>query len=359
MNNFTKIITLLCFTAAFSACSKDEDPIVVVPPSDGSTMTLNGLIGAEAGASAGNSVFVDFSTDKQTSAARASWDLGFYSGTDYRVILNHTTGAAAIALNKTDLNTVTAADTTTLAASATLALGQGAGLFTTIDPVEGNTAAYLAGTVIQAISATDADNKVYIVNRGNTGLEGNRGWQKIRVLRSGNGYTLQYAKINETTFKTLTVTKDAAYNFKYVSFTTGAVTVEPEKAAWDMEWTLSTYKASPIIPYTFSDFVLINFVGGVTAAEVVFSGTAANNTVTYADFKEANLTGITFLGTREVIAGNWRVTSGTPIGVKTDRFYLVKDAAGNVYKLKFISFHPSDSGTRGKPVIEYKLVKKA
>lgn len=362
MNKFTKLIALLCFTAAVTACSKDEDPIVTVPASDGSTLTLKGLIGSEAGASAGNSVFVDFSTDKQTAAARASWDLGFYSGTDFRVIINHSTGAAAIALDKTDLNAVTAADTVALATTATLTLGQGAGDFPNIDPVEGTPAPYLAGTVIKTISATDADNKVYIINRGVAGLTGPRGWQKIRVIRSGNGYALQYAKITETTFKTLTVAKDAAYNFKYVSFVTGAVAVEPEKAAWDIEWSLSTFKASTgssFIPYTFSDFVLINFVGGVTAAEVIYSGTAATSTVAYADFKETNLAGITFLGTREVIAGNWRVTSGTPIGVKTDRFYLIKDGAGNIYKLKFISFHPSDSGVRGNPAIEYKLVKKA
>jgi len=362
MNRFTKIITLLCFVAALSSCSKDEDTIVTVPASDGSTLTLNGLIGAEDGPSAGNSVFVDFSTDKQTSVARAAWDLGFYSGAEFRVILNNTAGAAAIVTTKTDLNAVTAADTTALALSAKLTIGQGAGDFPQVDPVEGNLSTYLTGTVIKEVSATEADNKVYIVNPGLAGFTGKRYWQKIRVIRSGNGYTLQYAKINETTFKTLTITKDAAYNFKYASFTTGAVNVEPEKQAWDIEWTLATYKAvaATTIPYTFSDFVLINFVGGVTAAEVIFSGTAANSTVNYANFTEANLSGITFVGTREAIAGNWRITSpAASAGVKTDRFYLLKDGAGNIYKLKFVSFHPNDSGTRGKPVIEYKLVKKA
>jgi hypothetical protein len=356
MNRFTKIIALLCVATAFTACSKDEDPIVVVPPSDGSTLTLNGLIGTEAGTSAGNSVFVDFSTDKQTSAARASWDLGFYSGSDFRVILNHTMGEAAIALNKTDLNAVTAADTTALATAGTLALGQGAGYFANLDPVDGTATTYLAGTVIAAVSATDADNKVYIINRGTTGLipaTENRGWQKIRVLRSGNGYTLQYAKINETTFKTITITKDAAYNFKFVSFVTGAVNVEPEKAAWDIQWTTTTYKANPLTPYTYSDFVITNFVGGVTAAEVL------NTTAAYADFKESNLSSITFLGTREAIGSNWRVTSPAPAGVKTDRYYVVKDGVGNVYKLRFVSFTSTDGGVRGKPVVEYKLVKKA
>ena len=359
MNKFTKIIAFLCVVTAFTACKKDSDPIIEVPPSGGSSMTLNGLIGSEAGASAGNSVFVDFSADKQTSVARESWDLGFYSGSDFRVILNHTVGATAIALAGNDLTKVTAADTTGLVAANTLALGQGEGGFSTIDPVQGNAATYLAGTVIKAVSATDADNKVYIVNRGATGVTANRGWEKIRVLRNGNGYTLQYAKINETTFKTLTVTKDPNFNFKYVSFVKGAVDVEPAKAAWDIQWSISTYEATATIPYTFSDFVLINFVGGVTAAEVIYSGTAANSKVSYADFTDANLTGITFLNNRQVIAGNWRITSGTPVGVKTDRFYLVKDGTGNIYKLKFVSFHPNDSGVRGKPVIEYKLVKKA
>jgi hypothetical protein len=357
MNKFTRIIALLCFVTAFTACSKDDDPIVAVPASDGSTITLNGLIGTEAGTSAGNSVFVDFSTDKQTSAERASWDLGFYSGAEFKVILNNTVGATAIEINKTDLAQVTAADTTGLVT--TLALGQGLGSFLYIDPVDAAATNYLAGTAIKTVSATDADNKVYIVNRGAAGTlapAANRGWQKIRVIRNGTGYTLQYAKINETTFKSITVTKDATFNFKHVSFVNGAVNVEPEKTAWDIEWTLATYKANALLPYTYSDFVIINFLGGVTAAEVLTS------TVSYAAFAEANLTGVTFLGTRDAIGSNWRVTSpaaGSVAGVKTDRFYVVKDPAGNVYKLKFVSFTNTDSGVRGKPVIEYKLVKKA
>ncbi|TDO23246.1 HmuY family protein [Pedobacter duraquae] len=360
MNKFSKIIGLLCIAACFTACQKDDEPTIVIPPSEGSSLTLNGLIGAEAGASAGNSVFVDFSTDKQTGIARNSWDLGFYSGSDFRVIINHAVGATAIQLNKTDLNQVTAADTTALAINGDLAIGQGAGGFATIDPVESELSAYLSGTVIKQVSATDADNKVYIINRGAGGLTENRGWQKIRVIRAGAGYTLQYAKITETTFKTLTVTKDAAFNFKYVSFVKGTVDAEPAKADWDIEWGFTTYKASATIPYTFSDFVLINFVNGVTAAEVRFSGTDANSTVKYADFTESNLTGITFSGKRDAVGSNWRVTSpATSAAVKTDRFYLVKDPAGNVYKLKFVSFIASDGGVRGKPVIEYKLVKKA
>jgi hypothetical protein len=38
---------------------------------------------------------------------------------------------------------------------------------------------------------------------------------------------------------------------------------------------------------------------------------------------------------------------------------MVKDATGNVYKLKFLNFTSADGGERGYPNIEYKLVKKA
>jgi hypothetical protein len=37
---------------------------------------------------------------------------------------------------------------------------------------------------------------------------------------------------------------------------------------------------------------------------------------------------------------------------------VVKDAIGNVYKLKFLNFTSADGGERGYPNIEYKLVKK-
>ncbi|MFT4033391.1 MAG: HmuY family protein [Siphonobacter sp.] len=312
--------------------------------SSGSTMKLNG---GEGGSSAINSVFVDFSGNAQTSVARNSWDLGFYSGSDFRVVINGTTGATATALSKTDLTAVTADDTTSL--TSVLILGQGQGTFDVIDDVEGD----ITKTVIQAVSATDSENPVYILNPGKAGVT-QKPWYKIRILRNGTtGYTLQYAKITETTFKTLTITKDATYNFGYVSLTSGAsVSVEPATASWDIEWTLATYKASETVPYTYSDFVFVNYLGGATAAEVLTS------TVSYDDYAESNISTTTFSSARNTIGSNWRVTSGGTVGVKTDRFYVIKDAAGNVYKLKFLNFITNDGGERGYPNIQYALVKK-
>lgn len=363
MNKLNSMIAVAFLAITFTACKKDTDePIFIAPPSDGSTLTLNGLIGAEAGSAAGNSVYVDFSADKQTSVARSSWDLGFYSGSDFRVILNNTTGAGAKVITTTNASLATVGEADTL--GLTLAVNQAGPAntdFAYFDAINGS----LSSTVIPAVSATAADNKIIILNRGTGGGIAARPWIKLKVTRnSSGGYTLQYGKIKETTnFTTIDIPKDGNFNFKFVSLNNGAVvSVEPEKANWDLVWTYSVYKTtfgSDLVPYNFSDLVFINTLAGVTATAV------ATSTKSYAAFGEADLSVVTFSSARDVIGSNWRLTQPvtvngitTPIGVKSDTFFLVKDGSGNVYKLKFNSFISNDGGTRGKPVIEYKLVKK-
>lgn len=311
--------------------------------STGTQLTLDGGTG---GSAAVNSVYVDLSANKQTSVVRNAWDLGFYSGTDFRVILNNTIAASVLPTTKNDINAVTAADVTT----ANLALGLGQGTFTIFDDVTGD----LTKTAIAAVSATDADNKVYIINRagGSGTILPEDDLMKVRVLRSATGgYTVQYAKVGATTFQTLNIAKDSQYNFRYMSFATGAIEVEPAKANWDIQWGYSIYFTGTT-PYGFSDLVFTNYLAGTQAAEVL------TTTVSYDAYAESNIATTTFSASRNTISSNWRVTSGGTVGVKTDRFYVIKDSAGNVYKLKFVSFGP-DGGTRGYPVLTYALVKKA
>jgi len=309
--------------------------------STGSELTLNGGAGASA---AINSVYVDLSANAQTVVKRADWDLGFYSGDDFRVILNNANAASVVEVNKTDINAVSATDVTI----ANLELGFGKGTFSIFDDVNGD----LTKTAIPQISATDGSNKVYVINRaGGSGTTAAAAdLIKIRVLRAAaGGYTLQYAKLSETTFKTVTVAKNTAFNFSFINFDSGAaVSVEPAKDRWDFVWTYSIYYTGTT-PYAFSDLVFTNYLGAVQAAEVT--------TGTYDAYAESNIATTTFSASRNTIASNWRATTGT-IGVKTDRFYVIKDAAGNVYKLKFISFTTQDGGTRGYPKLQYALVKK-
>lgn len=317
--------------------------------SEGATLILNGLISNEAGSAAGNSVFVDLSNNQQTPVNRKSWDLGFYNGGDFRVIINNTAGASVLPVDKTDLTTVTSADVDLNA----FAVGGAAGTFDLFDDVYGD----LDKTAIPEIQASAG--LVYVINlAGGSGLPAKaEDLVKVRISRKGtDGYTVQYAKIDESAVKSADILKDAAYNFSYFSFANGATPVEPAKAKWDIEWTWSLYHTlfdGSEVPYAFSDLVFINHLSGTQAAEVMIT-----DAITYDGFGESDLGSITWSGDRNTFGSNWRITQGTPVGVKKDRFYLVKDSSGNVYKLSFISFHPAEGGVRGKPQFKYALVKK-
>lgn len=330
--------------------------------SEGSTLTLKGLVGTEtSGSSALNSVYVDLSSNSMVNINRTSWVLGFSSGTDFRVKLNNTNGTSAIKLaGKVDLNSVKATDV--VLDDLAIKLGAtGAKSFANIDNVDGD----VTKDIIAGVSATDADNPVYIVNPSggsHSAVLSLDNLLKIRVLRKGNGYTLQYAKLKETTFKTLDITKDAANNFVFIAFddTAKVVNVEPSKAKWDFVWTWSIYygkdSANPqdntlIYPYGYSDVVFMNNLGGVQAAEVLTSK------ITFANFKESDIAGTSLKAERNIIGSEWRSTVPAT-GARADRFYVIKDASGNVYKLRFISMGSNDGGKRGEPVLEYVLVKK-
>lgn len=326
--------------------------------SEGSQLTLKGIFGTEAGSSALNSVYVDLSSNSMVNVKRDAWVLGFASGADFRVRLNNTNGTSAIKLaGKTDLNTVTASDVVLDDLAIALGVSESATdhPFVNIDNVYGD----VTKDVIANVSATDADNKVFIVNPSggsHTSVLSLDNLLKIRVLRKGTGYTLQYAKLKETTFKTIDLVKDDANNYVFVNFSDVAkvVNVEPAKAKWDLVWTWSIYygaAGATTYPYGFSDIVFVNNVGGVQAAQV------ATATVSFANYKESNIATTTFKADRNVIGSDWRSTSPAT-GVKSDRFYVIKDGSGNVYKLRFISMGAGDGGKRGEPVIEYVLVKK-
>lgn len=349
-----KIILLAAAALVFTACKKETDPVFVIPPSTGAQIKLEGIAGTESGTIAGNSVYLDLSADRQTPVLRSGWDLGFYCGPDFRVILNSTAVAGAKVLTKNSLSDVGAADTMglTLTTSQFNPLPEQLAYF---DNIAGD----LTKTVIPAVSATDADNKVIILNRGTGGGIAARSWVKLRVLRNVNGgYTLQYAGITETNYKTMQVPKDAAWHFKYISFENGLVEAQPEKQKWDLVWSYSVFEsnfgAGPV-PYNFSDLIAINHLSGVTVATKIYAN-AATAFSAYETFNKDSIANTVPSANRWAIGSSWRSTQPAT-GARLDRFYIIKDATGNYYKLKCLSMGiGTDGGTRGKPEFKYSLI---
>jgi len=326
------------------------------------TMEVNG-----GGSTFPNRVFIDLSANRQTAVARASWDLAFAStGDNFRVVLNSANKMLTRSIDKTDLSAVTAADT--IGFGAELSLDAIFGAATSVEnPADAPAWIYestqwmddpkgdLSKTAIASVSATVLENKVYIINRG-TGVGVPLGWKKIRVIRNGSNYTLQHADINSPNFTSLEIARNTAEAFAYVSLTSNsAVSVEPPTASWDIAWTALTnttsFGAAPFA-YYFQDVIIQNTIG-VSTAQVLTS------TVSYEAFVEANLAGITLVNNNQInIGSSWRTTGPppSPVGTKADRFYVIKDAAGNVYKLMFTAL--TTNGERGKPQFKFDLVKK-
>lgn len=346
-------VFLMAGVIALSACSRDNDPVPDIPPSGGSKLTLEGGPGD---GDAENAVYVDLSAEKQTSVKRTSWDLGFYNGDTFRVILNNQTAMSAVETDQTDINAVRSSNTDIN----DLAYDWTPEKMTLYD----DTAGRLEHTVIQEVSADENQNNVYLVNRVHGDKVDKANVWKIRVLQNGdNGYTLQYAKIDDNDFQTAEISKNEAYNFGFFSFTEGEAQVEPAKEEWDFVWTKSassTEMGPQAIPYIFGDMVFINYLSGVQAQQIIFEDEGGKSTgnPTYEDFTEQDLSGLALSPQRNVISSNWRATVDAKAGVFKDRFYIIQDAAGNTYKLRFLAMGAGDDGgKRGYPELEYELVK--
>jgi hypothetical protein len=358
-----KLLFLSIALLSLAACSSDDDTPVEIPTIGA---TLQPTVG---GPNQPNQVYLDLSAEESKSVNRAAWDFGFSTGSDFRVIINGSLKMAVKKLATSDITLPQVSDANVAVGAGTTAASNGF-----VDNPTGVLAGAGAGlgTAIAEISATDADNKVYLVNLGfavsttapavgSVSVDGDaRGWKKVRILRNGTGYKIQYADLASTTFTEKTVSKDAAFNFSFFSLTSGnTVAVEPEKTKWDLNFTTFTNylnAGTSDVTYGYSDFIVTNAKGGTRAYQVLVAAD-----VTYAAFTKASVVEANFTASatdQRIIGANWR-SGGGPTSlpsIRTDRFYVVKDAAGNYYKVKFLSL-TNDKGERGNPVLEYAILK--
>ncbi|OMP32058.1 HmuY family protein [Mangrovimonas sp. DI 80] len=359
-----KLFTVLCVAATlgFTSCSSDDDS-----PSGPISIVIEGAsVSPEVGGpNQQNQVYVDLSTNTSTSVQRDSWDLGFYSGDEFKVTINGSIYMATAPLTTTDIDAVSSSNQEVQELQPQVAVGTfQAASAAFVDAPSGD----ISETAIATISENDADNKVYLLNLGyEVGTETpetgtiavtgeSRGWMKIRVLKDGNDYVLQYANLDDATHEEVVVSKSNEHNFTFFSFNTNSeVNVEPASVNWDLNFTVFTNLIEGYGAYGYSDFVVNNTKANVG---IYMIDSEVETELTYNEFTLANVVDANFVyNDQRTIGSSWRNGGGPSASpsVKENVFYIISDTDGNLYKLKFLAMS-TESGERGNPEFVYSLL---
>lgn len=328
------------------------------------TASLGGSLAPELGGhNEPNQVYVDLSSETQIPVKRDTWDLAFYNGDKFRVKLNGAMLMSAGKLKATDINAIKSTSKEVKDLQPKVNVGTwSAKNIVYIDLPNGD----LKSTAINEISTNDDDNNVYLLNLGKEigtnapkkvggvvvfSKDKARGWKKIRINKKGNDYVLQYADLDATTYNEITISKNPDYNFTFFSFKTKkVVNVEPKKTNWDLNFTIFTNEIRGYGSYSFSDFVVNNIYGGTKAYMV--KGATEN---AYKNFKLSDVDKTKFSNDQRAIGSYWRSVMTPKKYIIKDRFFIIKDSEGNIYKLKFTALL-NENGVRGYPKFEYKLL---
>ncbi len=354
MKSIFKIFSF-SFLFIITSCLKEDDGIIDIPPIQGAELEPN-----VGGPNQPNQIWVDLSTGEMKETNRTSWDLGFYSGEEFAVILNTAALMSASPVDGyTELNEINSSNMESLMSVVRVANFDPENI-NYIDDVKGN---YLDnGTVIKE------ENKIYLINLGYNIPEGpfnagtaytagtTRGWAKVKITKEGTtGYRLEYADLDATETHEVFIENDLNYNFSFFSLVSGNIMdIQPPKQDWDLCFTVFVNEVSDNNgnsqgSYIFSDFVMSNTMSGTGAYEVITEETTLLED--YNNFSADDIDDAQFIyDDHRVIGSHWRVVPGAI--VNKDRFYVLKDPQGIYFKIRFISMS-DDEGYRGYPVFEY------
>lgn len=352
-------LLMACMVAlpVFTSCEEDYNFVDRFSDESG-VMVLEGKEGNEDDA---NMVYVSLSHNAQTKVARRSWDLGFYCGDQFRVVLNSSHKVVAVPTDKTDFAAVTAAD----AAKAIDLNDTGMASPTSVvieasDDFGGD----LEKTVFAEISDRAEDNKVYFVVNEEMdafGPDPRAEWYKVRVTRKAGGYHIDYGKVGETAPRSVDIAKQAGHTFVGFSLDNGNTVQLPATDNWELMWATAAADVQmkvdgPVFHTHSRDVITINRQDGVEVATVMIVDEQGKKTgAEYETYTLAEARSAAYDNRADAIGTTWRKSGGPNVkgGVRDDRFYVFRNAAGEYFKLRFLRYGAGDGGVRGKPELEF------
>lgn len=320
------VVAGLLLLSSLSSCLNKETPVPAHDPGDVLTSAVS--IGEDY------KMQVYYSLKNNTVVGqneKTVWDLGFETSADgWHIVLNSSKVMKVYVIDDTDFAAVSMADTS--------------GKRALMDMPSGS----LDST---AIGNWRTSNNIYIIDRGMSETGMHQGYVKFRI-RSCNtsGFTIQFSSMEESTAHMVAIPKDEQYNFSFLSFNDGGkiVAVEPPKEEWDIAFSQYThiYYDLDNMPYSVVGCLLNRHH---TSAILLDSSQNNFQTVTL-----DKVTGVSLSSFINAIGFDWKAYTGTKYVINTNKTYILRDARGAYYKLRFVDFYKS--GVKGNPAFEYQAL---
>ncbi|GIV35129.1 MAG: hypothetical protein KatS3mg031_2664 [Chitinophagales bacterium] len=201
-----------------------------------------------------------------------------------------------------------------------------------------------------AIGDWRGHKNVYLIDRGLSETGQSLGFRKIKFLEVNDRYyRIRLAHINGSEDTVIQIFKDTSYNFMFLSFDNKGqvVKAEPPKSEWDLCFTQYThifYDTVPVTPYLVTGCLLNRYN---TVARMITSIPFQDIDFTFASSLELS-------DAVNTIGYDWKrydFKAGA-YTVLDNRTYVIRDAEGTYFKLRFIDFYNA-LGQSGSPRWEY------
>lgn len=347
-----------------SSCIREDQTPVVIPPVKGDVMRPQ-----VGGPTQPFQVWVDLSNNHQSRTRRDAWDLALTQEGEMQVLLNSSMMmAAGVVPNAFDIDKVTREEVESLDLLQKIQVADFTPNSVYIDRPDGQYR--LQTSALGKVNPKPEKNPVFLVNMGKEIYEGNvpegsiqvagqpRGWMKMRIFSEGENYIIQWAPLDSSSHTEWRIPRsEGKTKFRYLKLQGKIPEFLPDQGVWDICFSVLTNlvnnpEGGYLTSYIFADMALLNLSAGVAAYEV--RTPLGQGEKVYSEFDHSKIE-IARLRSddQRVIGSGWRTTTG-PNGAEVfqDRFYVLRDAEGFFFKIRFLRMK-NPEGQRGFPEFEF------
>lgn len=313
-----------------SSCEKKETPIA--RPEPGPATIAQVAMGEDYA----DQIFYSFANKQAVMVSKInSWDLAFEtSPAGFHVFMN---GGKDVALFNTHLT-----DASMVNQASGLVIRDTSWGF---DSPDGSTSGTYVGDWRPSSTGSKAEVFLLKYNDGS--------FRKFAIASvSDTNYVLLYGDVNSSQLSSISIPKDAQYNFSYVSLESGCKLVYPEPAKTSYDIVFTRYRH---IYYDLDNFrypvtgVLLNPYGTSAIADSL-TGFSALSFSSFAGI-------VTFSADRNIIGFDWKnydFNTGD-YKVNANKCYIIKTQQNQIWKLHFLDFYDA-SGHKGSPTFEFEQI---